>query len=87
LHVQPWQTGCLIGGLSLGVLGPTTATALFIGDLAEVLALSVWDAIDSYHSAQARNRDSRARRLAVCLVPGSGPSNVSAAGHMLAGQF
>jgi hypothetical protein len=136
--IQPWQTGCLVGGLSLGVLGPaaghlytghygraaafsvgrlamsaialtglhglvehgdtgeadygkgeTANTTLLIGGLAGVLALSIWEGFDSYRSAQARNQERPARRLALApyLVPGAGPANVSAAGMMLAGQF
>ena len=137
-HVTSAQTACLVGGLALGLLGPSAghiytgnylrAGAFGIGRLAfagialagllsalghpegdqpgyrddrtelwslmlvgsaGVLALTIWESIDSYSSAKAvnRKREGLALALSPFIVRAQGTGSSAVTGLLVSGQF
>jgi hypothetical protein len=137
-HVTSAQTVCLVGGLSLGLLGPSAGhiytgnylraglfgmgrlafagiafagllsamhhpdrdeagytddraglLGLMIAGSAGVLALTIWESIDSYSSAREVNRKRKGRALALSpfIVRATSTGSSSVAGLLVSGRF
>jgi hypothetical protein len=62
---------------------------LMIVGSAGVLAMTIWESIDSYSSAKAANRKQEGRALALSpfIVPSQGTGSSSVAGLLVSGRF